>query len=163
MAEEFMTKAEVEELLKDKFEIYKMEVDCLIRSAKENATSVVLSRLDDIRAELKESQKNQGERIGELEKERTKMGYEIQHFKEGMEHNNSMLDKIDEKLDKCITTDNLEEKLQRPLQEIKDSVVELKVTPDKKKSEWIDKVIWAIAGIVLASIVGLVLKSVGLT
>lgn len=153
----------IDEIVEDKLKLFKLEVEKKISDAKSGAQSAVLAKLDEIRVELKESQKNQGERIGVLEREKTKMEFEVQHFKEGMEHNNAMLNKIDEKLDKCITVDNLEEKLQKPLQEIKDSVTELKNVPNKKKADWVDKVVWTIAGIVLAAVGALVLKQIGLT
>lgn len=162
MAEEYMTRADAERLINERFDALRSEVDNNIRNDRESATSVVLQRLDALSAEFRNSQKEQGVRIGKLEQEKLRMEMEINHFKEGMEHNNSMLVKIDGKLDKCITTDNLDEKLQRPLQAIKDSITELRVTPDVKKSAWLDKVVWAVMGILITAVVGLVLKTIGL-
>ena len=158
-----VSKELIEGIVEEKLKLFKLEVEQKITDAKSGAQSAVLAKLDEIRVELKESQTKQGERIGILEREKTRMEFEVQHFKEGMEHNNVMLAKIDEKLDKCITTENLDEKLQKPLQEIKDSITELRTTPDKKKADWVDKVIWTIAGIVLAAVGALVLKQIGLT
>lgn len=152
----------IDEIVDEKLKVFKLEMEQKIYDAKSGAQSAVLEKLDEIRAELKESQKNQGERIGVLEREKTKMEYEVQHFKEGMEHNNAMLAKIDEKLDRCITVDNLNEKLQQPLQDIKDSITELKYSPDKKKADWVDKVVWAVCGIVITIVCTIVFTKMGL-
>ena len=152
-----VSKELIEGIVEEKLKLFKLEVEQKITDAKSGAQSAVLAKLDEIRVELKESQTKQGERIGILEREKTRMEFEVQHFKEGMEHNNVML------ANKCITTENLDEKLQKPLQEIKDSITELRTTPDKKKADWVDKVIWTIAGIVLAAVGALVLKQIGLT
>lgn len=161
--ENFMTREEVEELIKTRLELHLIEIDGKIRAAREGAQGAVLEKLDEIRNELKESQQSQGARIGELEKERVRMEYEVNGFKEHAANTAKVLDRIESKLDKCITTDNLDEKMQKPLQEIKDSITEIRSTPDKKRSEWVDKIIWAIAGIVLAAVGALVLKQIGLT
>lgn len=152
----------IEEIIENKLKLFRLEIEQRIADVNSGAQGAVLQKLDEIREELRESQKNQGERIGKLESDKTKMDCEFKHIKEEISSSNSILNKIDEKLDRCITIDNLEEKLQKPLQEIKDSVTELRNTPSKEKAGWLDKIVWAILGTLLATVVALVLKQIGM-
>lgn len=162
MAETSLTREDIEELIEKRLDSHMSEIDARILRSQEGAQSVVLSKLDDIRNELRESQRDQGARIGELENERVRMEAEIKHFRESAMDTKNALVRIENMLSKCITTDNLEEKLQKPLQDIKDSITELKYSHDKRNSEWFSKVIWTITGIVIAAVGAIVLKQIGL-
>lgn len=157
-----VNRREVEDIIESRLKVHMSEVDKRISKANEHTQNAILAKLDEIRNELKESQERNGSKITDLEKNDLKASAELDSIKSHMGATEKALDRIEGKLNKSITTDNLEEKLQRPLQDIKDKIADLGNVPSKKRSDLFEKICWTVGAAVLTILVTFVLSHFGL-
>lgn len=158
----YMTRQDVEEYVKEQIELLRSQVKCDIKDIQEESNSSIIKKLDEIKNDIKETQKSQDSRIEKIEDRQRKLEPEVSYVKEKANEYKITLDKIDEKLSRCITCDNLEEKLQKPLKCINDSITDLKHRPDSEKAQIASKILWIVIGVAFTAVVSLILSKIGL-
>ena len=158
MSENYITREEVETLLKEHSMKLKAEIESNIRADQKENSSEIIKKIDELKLEIKDTQKKTDDRLTKLEKTDIERKTKLEFIKEKADEYKATLDSISAKLDRCITCDNLEEKLPKYIKDLTDSVNDLKNRPDKEKAGLFDKIGWTIAAAVIAGVVGYVLN-----